>query len=243
MVDMELMPVRYEVDSSQAENQAVAVASASRFAAIQQLLARPVTRLAGLRAMRARLRRGTPRLLIIDRAHSAATALLAEAQEQAPALLVLLWPAGDVVAAPALFDLSGGQVTERAAGEVSMARERTARYGARPELHNPRSGRLDANQIAAFFGWSLSKLAKLLRRSPQAVHKTPDAPSLQQPLALYARIASALLAVHGASAGARIWLNAPQRDLDHLRPLELIERRKGAIVAELLEDRLLGHPG
>jgi len=112
-----------------------------------------------------------------------------------------------------------------------------------PELHNPDSGRIDATRVAGFFGLSLAKLAKALGRSPQSVHKTPDSARLQKGLGLFLRIAAGLTAFLGSEGDGRIWLNTPNPDLDNTRPLELIEEGQGEIVAELLEDALLGHPG
>lgn len=112
-----------------------------------------------------------------------------------------------------------------------------------PELHNPRSGRLDARRVADFFGMAPAKLAKVLGRSPQSLHKTPDAESLQKPLTVFARIATSLLSAFESKEQARIWLNSPNPDLDDTRPIELVEKKKPDVVAELLEDALLGHPG
>jgi CheY-like chemotaxis protein len=111
------------------------------------------------------------------------------------------------------------------------------------ELHNPRSGRLDAGRVAEFFGLAPARLAKILGRSPQALHKTPDAESLQEHLAVFARIATSLLSAFKGREGARIWLNSPHPDLDETRPIELLKKKKPDVVAELLEDALLGHPG
>jgi hypothetical protein len=112
-----------------------------------------------------------------------------------------------------------------------------------PELHNPQSGRLDARRVADFFGMAPARLAKILGRSPQALHKTPDAESLQKHLAVFARIATSLLSAFEGREQARIWLNSPHPDLDETRPIELVEKKKPEVVAELLEDALLGHPG
>ena len=112
-----------------------------------------------------------------------------------------------------------------------------------PELHNPESGRIDAKKVAAFLGLSLTKFAKALGRSPQSVHKTPDSVRLQDELGLYLRLAAGLEALLGSQQQARIWLNTPHPDLDKTRPLDLVEKRKAEIVAELVEDTLLGHPG
>lgn len=112
-----------------------------------------------------------------------------------------------------------------------------------PELHNPHSGRLDARRIAAFFGLAPARFAKILGRSPQAMHKTPDAESLQRPLAVFARIATSLISAFAGREQARMWLHSPNPDLDEARPIELVELQKAEVVADLLEDALLGHPG
>ncbi len=111
------------------------------------------------------------------------------------------------------------------------------------ELFHPNSGRIDAGRIAKFFDLPLARLARILGHSAQAVHKTPDAESLQDQLTVFVRIASVLLSLFGSAHKARIWLNAPNPDLDKLRPKELLERGKPEIIAELLEDAVLGHPG
>lgn len=153
---------------------------------------------------------------------------------------------------PLLFvtDLAAFDVTKLVAalGSIEVAkpksqREKRQRARLQPDLHDSKSGRIDAGKVAAFYGLSLSKLAKILRRSPQSVHKTPDAAGLQNKLGIFLRIATALVELFGSADKARFWLNTPHPELDNTRPMELIERRKGEIVADLLEDALLGHPG
>lgn len=106
-------------------------------------------------------------------------------------------------------------------------------------LFHPDSGRIDAGRVAAFFGLPLARLARSLGRSPQAVHKTPDAESLQDALAVFVRIAAALLSMFGSQQKARSWLNAPNPDLENVRPKQLVERGKPEVIAEMLEDALL----
>jgi uncharacterized protein (DUF2384 family) len=110
-------------------------------------------------------------------------------------------------------------------------------------LHDPKSGRVDAREVAKFFGLSLTALAKALGRSPQSLHKTPDGSRVQRGLSPFVRIATSLLALFGSAEKARVWLNAPHPDLDQVTPIELVKGKKAAIVADLLEDALLGHPG
>jgi len=112
-----------------------------------------------------------------------------------------------------------------------------------PELHHSKSGRIDAKRVAEFFQLPLSTIAKILKRHPKTVHKTPDAVNIQDGLGMFLRIASALMIKHGSEAESRVWLNTPNPDLDNTQPLEIIKRGQCEIVVDLLEDALLGHPG
>lgn len=111
------------------------------------------------------------------------------------------------------------------------------------ELHDPASGRLDAKRISTLFGLPLAEVARLLGREAAAVHKTPDALSLQAPLTLFERIAAPLRHLSGSSENGRIWLNAANPDLAGETPLAYLRAGKGEVVAELLEDALHGQPG
>jgi CheY-like chemotaxis protein len=110
------------------------------------------------------------------------------------------------------------------------------------ELRSDASGRLDAALIAKHLGWKLTDLSRALGRSVQAVHKTPDAPALQQRLEKLER--AVLLARRLVSADAvefRKWLNTPSPDLDEQKPGELL-LEKPDVVVQWLEDAALGHP-
>lgn len=111
-----------------------------------------------------------------------------------------------------------------------------------PDLRN-RTGRLDARKVAVLFGIPLAEVARIAGRQLSTVHKTPASPSLQQPLSLFERIAAALLPLAGSEEGLRMWLNAPNRDLAGHAPIALLSQGQGEIVAELLEDALVGQPG
>lgn len=116
--------------------------------------------------------------------------------------------------------------------------------GLMPDLHDPRSGRLDARRLAEWFGLPLTALARALGREYTTVHRTPASPALQAGLRVYLRIASALNRLVGSPVAARVWLNAPNPDLAET-PRALMERGMddAEVVAELLEDSLLGMPG
>ncbi len=110
------------------------------------------------------------------------------------------------------------------------------------DLHNPESGRLDARRVSELFGLPVRRIAMLLGRNPQTVSKTPDAPGLQKGLALFERIATALRHLVGTREGLRIWLNVRNPQLDGKTPIELLASGQGEVVAELLEDLLVGQP-
>lgn len=113
-----------------------------------------------------------------------------------------------------------------------------------PALHNPASGRLDAARIAEWFGMPLKAFAAALGRGYAAVHKTPDAFALQDNLKVFLRVASALSRLAGSHEGAKVWLNAPNPDLEGRQtPLSAIASGEQTLIAELLEDALHGQPG
>lgn len=112
-----------------------------------------------------------------------------------------------------------------------------------PALHNPKTARIDAKLIAGFFQLPLAKIAKSLNSSPKTVHKTPDAVSLQEGLSVLLRIACALMDMFGLENDARVWLNTPCSGLDNTPPMEFIKQGQSEVIADLLEDLLLGHPG
>jgi hypothetical protein len=97
--------------------------------------------------------------------------------------------------------------------------------------------------VSALFGLPLAAIARMLGRELSTVHKTPDAPSLQPDLALYERIAALLLPLAGSAQGLRIWLNAPNPDLENETPLALLKKGEGGIIVELLHDVSIGQPG
>jgi hypothetical protein len=103
------------------------------------------------------------------------------------------------------------------------------------------SGRLSALAIAEAFGISAAKLGDLIGRSRQALAKTPDAPAIQGSLRPFERIAR-LRAVLSPK-NFRAWLHRPNRQLDQAAPFDLIADGRVRIVAELVEDMLLGTPG
>ncbi len=111
------------------------------------------------------------------------------------------------------------------------------------DLRNPESGRLDAKQVAQFFGLPLIAMASLLHRDLSTLSKSPDGRPLQESLAVFERIATALLRMTSSPSHAKMWLNAPNPDLERKAPLEVIREGHADVVVELLEDMLVGQPG
>lgn len=111
-----------------------------------------------------------------------------------------------------------------------------------PQLHNPETGRIDTTKVSEMFAVPVNHVAEMLSAKPATVHKTPDAPALQEKLGQLERIAAGLLHLAGSVEGLRMWLNAPNQDLDRKIPLDLLREGRADVVANLLEDVLLGQP-
>jgi hypothetical protein len=111
-----------------------------------------------------------------------------------------------------------------------------------PKLHNPKSGRIDAEQVSELFGISLTLLADILQKNVQTVHKTPDAPALQDKLSQLEKIAVSLMELTGSEENLRSWFKASNPDLEGESPLSIIEKRHMEVVLQMLEDALLGQP-
>ncbi len=109
-------------------------------------------------------------------------------------------------------------------------------------LYDMTSHRLNARKIADLFGVTLRQFSSFLGALPQSVHKTPDAVRLQPKLQVFERIARGLILVDNDVGSFRRWLNAPNSELDNHSPLEIIRVGQAKVVANLVEDALLGHP-
>jgi hypothetical protein len=104
------------------------------------------------------------------------------------------------------------------------------------------NGNLSAGRVAKVFGVSLSQLAEWLGRTKQALSKTPDADSLQEPLGFFERVARLRMITQG-DAEFRKWLRAPHELLDNAPPLKLLAQREWQALADYVEDILTGNPG
>jgi uncharacterized protein (DUF2384 family) len=112
----------------------------------------------------------------------------------------------------------------------------------RAELHDPKSGRLDARRIAAYLGISLSSLAAATGRSVAAIHKAPAADSLQQALAPVALTISLLSEILESKEQVRTWLHSPHPDLGNQIPMKLILDGHAGAVADMLASAMAGQP-
>jgi uncharacterized protein (DUF2384 family) len=91
-------------------------------------------------------------------------------------------------------------------------------------LFNPVSGRLDATRIAKEMGVPVTTIAGAIGRKAPGVRKSPDASSLQQSLRKLYRVWVTLVSLYaGDRLHARIFLNAPNRNLENRAPIEFIE--------------------
>jgi len=110
------------------------------------------------------------------------------------------------------------------------------------ELHSPVSGRIDASRVAAFLAVALPQIAAAVGASYAAVHKTPDAVSLQKGLGPIKRSLALVSRVTRNRREARAWLNSPHPDLGEKTPLEVMLSGRADAVVTLLENAIAGLP-
>jgi len=111
------------------------------------------------------------------------------------------------------------------------------------ELRNKVTGRLDAERISDVFGITMANLARCIERSPQSVHKTPDAASIQSMLFHFERIARVLIRTTGSLKSLRVWLNTPNPRFEKTCPIEFLKKGKLELLSNIVESALLGQPG
>lgn len=110
------------------------------------------------------------------------------------------------------------------------------------ELHSARTGRINAVSVATFLAVSVPKIAAALGASTQAVHKTPDAPSLQPGLAPLKRALELISEGTRTRREALAWLNSAHPDLGGETPIQVLLRGQADAVVTLLENALAGLP-
>lgn len=111
-----------------------------------------------------------------------------------------------------------------------------------PELHDPESGRIDAQKVADYMGIPLKQLARALSANYKAIHRSPSASSLQSGLRPVKRALELLHQFFGNPGTIRAWLNTPHPDLDGASALEAISAGDAQAVMLILENAWDGVP-
>ncbi len=111
-----------------------------------------------------------------------------------------------------------------------------------PELHNPDSGRLDARLMADYLSIPLARLADAIGKKYASLHKTPDAPAVQDALFPIKRSLEILTRVIEDHSTILAWLNSPHPDLGQRTPLQVMLEGHADAVAGMLEDAMAGMP-
>lgn len=111
-----------------------------------------------------------------------------------------------------------------------------------PELHDPRSGRIDAQKLADYMAVPLKRLAEGLQLNYKAVHRHPAADSLQPALKPLKRALEILQGFFQKPETVRAWLNTPHPDLGGHTALDLILENDVPAVLRILENAEAGVP-
>ena len=110
------------------------------------------------------------------------------------------------------------------------------------ELHDPESGRIDAQEVANYLGVPLAKMAGALGVKYPALHKTPSAPGLQEKLRPIKESIDLVSRITVSKSDARAWLNNPHPDLGGSTPMEVILEGKAGAVVTMLSNAMEGIP-
>jgi DNA-binding response OmpR family regulator len=130
----------------------------------------------------------------------------------------------------------------RVQGMLAKAQVLTRLHVPLRDLHDPVSGRIDAKKVAEYLDVPLAQLAETLGANYATVHKTPDAPALQDALASVKRAIDQVSLISRNLAEVRAWLNNPHPDLGGMTPLKAIMTGRAGAVVTLLENALAGIP-
>ena len=109
-------------------------------------------------------------------------------------------------------------------------------------LFNSKSQRLDFKKVAKLFGIPERRLAKIMGVLPTTANKTPDSKRMQEKLLHFERVARGLSELDGDKDTFRRWLNMPNPELSNATPLQVIEKGKVDVVADMVSSALLGQP-
>jgi len=133
------------------------------------------------------------------------------------------------------------EVVARVRRAIAASHRRAIRVPQR-ELHDPETGRIDAQEIARFLSVPLTKLAGPLGVKYPTLHKTPAALSLQPKLRPIKEAIDLVSQITATPADAKAWLNYPHPDLGGKAPMELILEGYAGAVVTLLSNALQGIP-
>jgi DNA-binding response OmpR family regulator len=111
-----------------------------------------------------------------------------------------------------------------------------------PQLHDPKTGRIAADKVAAHLAIPLKQLAHAVGANYATVHKTPAADSLQSALIPVKRSLEILHELLRDPAAEKAWLNTPHPDLGKRTPLQVILEGNGNALWTILENALEGIP-
>jgi hypothetical protein len=110
------------------------------------------------------------------------------------------------------------------------------------ELHDPATGRLDAQRMADYLKIPLKQLSGALRRNYSTVHKTPASLALQPALRPIERSLVILEDLLGDRSAALIWLNRSHPDLGRRTPMEVILEGHAQVIENMLDAAAEGIP-
>ena len=111
-----------------------------------------------------------------------------------------------------------------------------------PELHDGKTGRIDAQKVAEFMGVALKPLSEGLGLNYKAVHRSPSAAGFEKALRPVKRSLELLHEFFGPPESIRAWLNTPHPDLYGTTALETILEVKAEAVGLILENAWNGVP-
>lgn len=111
-----------------------------------------------------------------------------------------------------------------------------------PQLHDKRTGRIDAQKLADYMGVPLKRLAEGLHLNYKAIHRNPSAEAFQSALKPVKRSMEILQEFFQKPETVRVWLNTSHPDLGGQTALELILADNANAVLRVLENAAAGVP-
>jgi hypothetical protein len=111
-----------------------------------------------------------------------------------------------------------------------------------PQLHDKRTGRVDAQKLADYLGVPLKRLADGLHFNYKGAHRNPAAEAIQPALKPVKRSLEILEDFFHKAETVRAWLNTSHPDLDGHTALEMILANNANAVLRILENAAAGVP-